>query len=549
MGFLDRLRGKRGAAAGPEGVAIRIRTPRTPRAERPGRARAMPHALKAALAIATAFYLLAHYSIVQGVWPVHGTAPHSGAILLRDVAAMFAWLLLIVVLHLMRYRGSWAVVALPVVIFFFTRPSLFQLFTDPAYQAQGKERVEANALKAERSRLTTVVRAYDEPRQELVFGGAPPKLPDPVTAIRTATRPERASLLNFGAAAAVILAPLVLLLAYMGTKRLGSLRWARDQRRWIFALAFAIFLAFTMLPGVRATGKVAGTTPWELLLPVFVLVWAAVLADDAYNLARPGAVLAPRRILGLVLYGALPLVPFLLIHELGLSVVLAGSLAAMLLVGTRRGWWAGLMLVLWVALVFAAFHVDQRSQTRLELAYHPYPDPAAMTQSETEAWAAKNYQIKLFDANILAGGWLGAGPGRGHAETAPDAADDGYITTIAAQWGWAGALSLVLLYTAFLVQMLAVAVRERGAFERSLVTGLAMLIAIPFWLATLGGIRVIPLTGVAAAFAAHGGAKLLASALAVGIVAGVSQRRAEEARLEAVARSGGDLSEQGVRIR
>src|SRR5262249_43947285 len=31
----------------------------------------------------------------------------------------------------------------------------------------------------------------------------------------------------------------------------------------------------------------------------------------------------------------------------------------------------------------------------------------------------------------------------------------------------------------------------------------------PFWLAALGDMRVIPLTGVAAAFAAHGGAKLL----------------------------------------
>jgi cell division protein FtsW (lipid II flippase) len=57
------------------------------------------------------------------------------------------------------------------------------------------------------------------------------------------------------------------------------------------------------------------------------------------------------------------------------------------------------------------------------------------------------------------------------------------------------------------------------------VTGLALLIAIPFWMAFLGGIRVVPLTGVAAAFAGHGGAKLLASALSVGIIAAISDRR------------------------
>ncbi|HET6763220.1 MAG TPA: hypothetical protein VFH27_06100, partial [Longimicrobiaceae bacterium] len=84
----------------------------------------------------------------------------------------------------------------------------------------------------------------------------------------------------------------------------------------------------------------------------------------------------------------------------------------------------------------------------------------------------------------------------------------------------------------FLMHLFAAAAREEGAFERTLITGLAMLIGVPFWLAALGGIRVVPLTGVVAAFAAHGGAKLLASAFAVGIIAGLSHLRTEEERLE-----------------
>lgn len=540
----------RGGARGPDGVAIRVRPYNRPGAATRDARRLPPAALSWGVGIASFFYLAAHYSIVQGVWPVHGLAPHAGAILLRDIASLIAWLLLILVLSLLRYRGNWAVVMIPVIVFFLTRPSLFQLFTDPVYEATGGTRAEANMLKAERSQLTTILRAYEEPRKEEVFQGrAIPQIPDPITAIRDVTRPERASLLRFGAAAAVLFAPLALLAAFLWARRPGALRWVRDYRVWPFGITFGIFVAFTLVPSVRTTGKVGGTTPWELLLPVFVLVWAAVLADDAYNLGKPGEVVAPRRVLSLLLYGALPVMPFILIHELGLSVVLAGSLAAMLLVGTRRGWWAGLMLVVWAGLVFAAFRVDERSQTRLALATDPYRDLSAMTAPQAEAWAAKVHQIKLFDANVLAGGWFGKGPGRGHAETAPNAADDGFITTIAAQWGWAGALAFVLLYTAFLIQMLAVAVREGGAFERSLATGMAMLIGIPFWLTTLAGVRVIPLTGVAAAFAAHGGAKLIASSIAVGIVAAVSHRRAEAQRLdEAVAGTGGEPIDQGVRV-
>ena len=541
---LLRPRGRRG----PEGVTVRLRG-RQGRTMAQDDGRAMPPLLRWVVLGASVFYLLAHFAVVQGVWPVHGIAPGAGAVLIRDSVALVGWLLLLLCMRLMKYRGSWAIVVLPVVIFLFTRPALFQLFTDPAYQATRGTRAEANALKADRSQLTTILRSYDDERMQIVFDGPPPELPEPLEAVREATTGGR-TLTRLGSSLAVVLAPAALLLAFGWTRRSAAFRWTRQQRRWLFGIAFALFVLLTLLPGVRATGKVAGTTPWELLLPLFVIIWAAVLADDAYNLARPGQVVAPRRVASLLIYGALPIVPFLFIHELGLSVVLAGTLATMLLVGTRRGWWAGLMLVVWIGLVFAAFNLDDRSRTRLALAIDPYRDLATMTESEAEAWAARNHQMKLFDANVLAGGWFGAGPGRGHAETAPNAADDGFITTVAAQWGWFGAAAFMLLYTALLVQLLQVAARERSAFERSLVTRVTTLIAIPFWFAALAGVRVIPLTGVATAFAAHGGAKLLASSIAIGIAAGISQRRAEAERQEMLASpQPPEPSDAGVRVR
>ena len=198
----------------------------------------------------------------------------------------------------------------------------------------------------------------------------------------------------------------------------------------------------------------------------------------------------------------------------------------------------------------AAFNLDERSIQRFGLAYDPYRDLSEMAPAEAQRWGDRsNFQIKLFDANILEGDLLGDGAGRGHGETAPNAADDGYITLFAAQWGLLGGLALVLVSTVFLIQMLGVGVREPGAFERTLVTGLAMLIAVPFWLSTLGGVRVIPLTGVVAAFAAHGGSKLLAAALSVGAIAGISHRRAMQERLErALDAPERESSASGVRV-
>jgi cell division protein FtsW (lipid II flippase) len=542
-----RATGKR-EAAGPLGVAIDLKSHNRPALERSGRT--IPGPLWWVLLLGVVFFVLAHLSIATDVWPVHGTSAGAGASFVRGMSSLAAWLLLLVVLRRIGYRGAWPVVVIPIIIFSMARPSVFQLFTDPVYQAAAGKKAQANDLKATRSRLSTIERAYSPERKQAVFQGPPPPLPDPFAkAMEGQARSGFAGVFTYFP---VFLAPLALLAGFLMSRRGWLLRWFRDKRLWIFAPAMLVFFALAFAPGARTTGKVFGTTPWELLLPLFVGVWAATLADDAYNLGQIGQAFRPRRVARLVLYGALPLVPFLIIHELGLSVVLAGSMAAMLLVGTRRGWWAGLMLGLWAVLVFAAFSTDPRSIQRLNLAYNPYQDLRSLPEQQAQRWGERaNFQIKLFDANILEGGLLGEGAGRGHAETAPNAADDGYITTIAAHWGLAGAVALVLVYTYFIMQMLGVALREQGAFERTLVTGLALLIGIPFWLATLGGIRVIPLTGVVAAFAAHGGSKLLAAAVGVGIIAGISHRRNEEERLAHALETPHDRGETpatGVRI-
>jgi cell division protein FtsW (lipid II flippase) len=525
VAFSNPLKRARRDASGPQGVQIRIKPHNLPSAERSGRV--LPGPLWWGLLLGVVFYVLAHLSIARAVWPVHGVSGGAGVTFIRDMAALAAWLLLFFVMRRMRYRGSWAVLVLPVMVFCLARPALFQAFTDPSYQARAGAKREANDVKATRSRLSTIERAYDAERKAAVYQGPAPELPDPFA--RVVGREAAGFFSRFLTYLPVLLAPLAVLAGYLLTRQKWQLRWFREHRLIPFVPALLVFFALAF---VSQAGKVGGTTPWELLLPVFVAVWAATLAEDAYGLARPGQAFERRRLLNLFVYGALPLVPFLIIRELGLSIVLAGSLAAMLLVGTRRGWWAGLMLLVWGVLVALAFNVDDRSATRLKLAYDPYRDLSTMDSAEAQRWGERaNYQIKLFDANLLEGGIIGEGAGRGHGETAPNAADDGYLTLVAAQWGLVGGVALVLLYTVFVIQMLGVAVREPGAFERTLVTGLAMLIAIPFWLATLGDVRVIPLTGVVAAFAAHGGSKLLAAALSVGLIAGISHRRGEEERL------------------
>ncbi|HET6232856.1 MAG TPA: hypothetical protein VFE05_22460, partial [Longimicrobiaceae bacterium] len=357
MGLRDLFRRRARQPAGLEGVAIKLRPYNLPHDRKEGSA--FPGPLWWGLVLGIAFYLGAHYSIATGVWPVHGTAPGPGALLMRDVVALLAWLILLGVLRAFKYQGRWAIVVLPILIFCIARPALFQVFTDPAYQAVGGAKARANDLKATRSRLYTIDQEYTPQRKQEVFAGPPPPLPDP---FRTAVKAETSArgivagiLTNFS----VFLAPLAVLAGFLFARHRGPLRWFRDHRLLPFIPLMGIFLVLTLFFTSRATGKVGGTTPWELFLPIFIGIWAATLADDAYNLGQAGQAFAPRRLLMLFVYGALPVLPFVWIHELGLSLVLSVSLAAMLLVGTRRGWWAAVMLVAWLGMVFAAFHTDE----------------------------------------------------------------------------------------------------------------------------------------------------------------------------------------------
>ncbi|HEX5871802.1 MAG TPA: hypothetical protein VFY65_15345, partial [Longimicrobium sp.] len=302
MAIRDLFRKGRIDAAQPEGVTVRIKPHNLPSEQRAGRV--VPSFLWWGLLLASAFYVAAHFSIVTGVWPQHGTNPGAGGTFIRDGVALAAWIAVLVALRSLGYRGSWALVVLPILIFSITRPTQFQIFTDPAYQATGGARARANDLKATRARLTSIERAYSEERRAVVYQGNPPEIPDPFERAVERETQSRGFVARSAAHFSVFIAPFALLIGFLLSREPTVMRWVRNRRLIPFVPTLAVFFVLTI--GFTKLGKVGGMTPWELFLPIFIVIWAATLAEDAYNLARPGAVMEPRRLLNLFLYGAGP---------------------------------------------------------------------------------------------------------------------------------------------------------------------------------------------------------------------------------------------------
>lgn len=475
-------------------------------------------ALHAVLFLSALIYVGAHIAIVTEVWEVHGTAGRALTLLRVDIVAIFIWAAALISFRKMKYRGNWALIVLPFALFLIARPSVFHARSDPAYVPDsGRSRAEAVEYKGQRARYAVIEAGYDHDRKAVMRFGSlvPPPMITPGP-------------FNWSASAlALLLAPLALLLGFCLGKQRRLIRLVRDKRKFLLLSSALAIVGLSVF--FAEAGRVGSTTPWEFFLVVFVVLWAAHIADDAHNLSGVAAVRRPFVFGRLLLYGALPVALFVVLprtRDLGIAVVLAISLAVMLIVGTRQRWWILLMGVVWVLLVAVAFRYDERSATRLHLAYQPYTVPTGADSMDASRWAGKVYQIKLFDANVLAGGFFGKGPGQGHGETAPNAADDGFMTLFAADWGVLGAFSLMATYTWLLLTIVLSAGREPGAFKRSLVVGIAMLIGVPFWLSSLAAVHILPLTGVAMAFVAHGGSKLLATSFALGLIAATSHETA-----------------------
>ena len=512
---------------------------------------------------------VAHWAIVRDVWPAHGTSPGAGALVWIEAGILAAWLATAGILALIRYRGDWMLALLPIALVAASRSALFHAYSDPAYLPVGVSRAEAGRAKAQHAQRAAAER-YSPERRRVVFADQPPALraiPDPL-AVQQAYAPRGA---GSGASAAsdasaavnpatahlsrslpALLAPAALLLGFVFARRRRPLDpLDLVARRWLpltFAVVFGALVAVRLLAG--RSGRIGGRTLWELLLPALVVLWASALAADAASLARVRALLFGPRLRRLFLYGVLPVVPFFLTGtrlepDFGTIGVVCASFALMLLVGTRQKWW-GLMLPVWLAFCVAAYVAHPRVKERVDTWRDPYgarhsalgarhsalgARHSALPSSDGRVPSAENsYQRALFDLNLIEGGWTGAGPGRGHGEVAPNAADDGFATLFAAQFGFVGCLALVLLYALLLARGFRVASGERAIFERTLAVGLTMLVGAPFWTAFLGGVGALPLTGLSAAFVAHGGTKLLASAGAMGVLAALSERRETRSR-------------------
>lgn len=258
--------------------------------------------------------------------------------------------------------------------------------------------------------------------------------------------------------------------------------------------------------------------PVELIKLFIVFFLAAYLAETADVIATARRVwTANARYLGPLFLGwGASMAILVLQHDLGMATLLLLTFATILYVATRRvdivlaGFVVFGLVALW------AVHHFPYVGTRIAVWLHPFADPYG-----------RGYQSSQGYFSLAAGGLFGTGYRLGHPQFVPDAPTDYVFAAIAEEFGWLGAVAVLLLFFAIVRRILVIGMQQPDLYAKLLAVGLAATLGLQVLIIVGGVIGLFPLTGITLPFISYGGSSLLANFLLVSLAWTMSTRQAE----------------------
>lgn len=130
------------------------------------------------------------------------------------------------------------------------------------------------------------------------------------------------------------------------------------------------------------------------------------------------------------------------------------------------------------------------------------------------------------------GGVTGQGAGEGFAKTIPEAHTDMILPSIGEEFGWAGIISIFILFLIYLHRSIIIGRQTGTPFLFYLCSGIGIVTFIQFILIAGGSTGALPLSGVALPFISYGGSSLLCNALAAGFLLSASQLNGSPAQMK-----------------
>ncbi len=123
---------------------------------------------------------------------------------------------------------------------------------------------------------------------------------------------------------------------------------------------------------------------------------------------------------------------------------------------------------------------------------------------------------------MASGGVTGQGIGEGFAKTIPEAHTDMILPSFGEEFGWAGLLSVFILFLLYLHRAIIIGRQTGTPFLFYLCAGIGISTFVQFLLIAGGSTGALPLSGVSLPFISYGGSSLIVNLLAAGILLSAS---------------------------
>lgn len=294
--------------------------------------------------------------------------------------------------------------------------------------------------------------------------------------------------------------------------------WARRTAVLLFVASAAalIWVLFDnqVINGARRWLLVGGFSlqPSEFAKPGFIVIVAWLFAEARRRPDMPA-------LLFVTLLCAFVCTLLVLQPDVGQTALVAVLWGIMYLLAGLPMAGATILVGLGIVGIFIAYLVFPHVQDRIDRFLH----------ASHEA----NSQISRATESFTQGGFLGRGPGEGTIKTHfPDAHTDFIFSVIAEEYGAIACLGLAALFAFIVLKALISATREPRPANRIAIQGLAIMFGLQALINMGVNVGLLPATGMTLPFISTGGSSILAISVALGMLLGLTRRRADPASYE-----------------
>jgi rod shape determining protein RodA len=299
-------------------------------------------------------------------------------------------------------------------------------------------------------------------------------------------------------------------------------RFLKVYASFIYAgVVLSLVLVRVPLLGSSAAGaqrwfEVAGfqITPSEFAKLGLIVMLAASLSELKHTIPTI------QDVIRLCVIAVVPLILVFTQPDIGTSIVMVAITAGMFLVAGVRGRHLGSLVVICVVLIAAAFQLGVIKTYQLDRLR------AFLDRENTPADV--RYNLDQAEIAVGSGGLIGQGYLHGRQTTldyVPEQHTDFIFTVAGEEFGFVGALFVLLLFALLLWRAIRIAYLSKDPFGTYLSTGVAIMFAIQMFVNIGMVIGIMPITGIPLPFLSYGGSSMLASCIGVGILLNVHMRR------------------------